>query len=122
MGYLHDDILDNGLSELADANALHICSAEPATYAEATATYTLGVKTTPTVGAPEAGDVSGRKVVISAFSDGEVTDTDTATNWALVDTVGERLLAAGDLSASQAVTDGNSFSLTAFAITFPAPA
>jgi hypothetical protein len=38
-----------------------------------------------------------------------------------VDTVNSRLLAAGALSASQAVTNGNSFTLTSAVIRFPAP-
>jgi len=120
-GYLHPDVLDAALQELIDnVDALHICRAAPTTYAEATSTYTLGNKATPSIGAQEAGDVSGRKVTVATFSDGEVTDTDTATHVALVDTVGERLLAAQALSSSQVVTAGNTFSLTAFDIEIPA--
>jgi hypothetical protein len=123
MAFLHDDILDDGLQVLTDdANALHICSQEPATYAEATTTYTLGNKAVPTVSAPGDRTPSGRKVTVSAITDGEVTATDTATHWALVDTVGERLLATNTLGAGQAVTDGNVFTLAAFDIGIPDPA
>lgn len=120
MAYLHDDVLDAALQELiTNVNALHICSQEPANYTEATATYTVGVKATPTLGAQANGATTGRRTTVAAFSDGEVTATGTASHWALVDTVGERLLATGALSASQAVTDGNTFSLTAFDVTIP---
>jgi len=124
MGYLHDDVLDSGLSELdIDVTGLYICSAEPATYAEASSTYALGYKATPTVSAPGAGNPDGRQVTISAIADGNVTATDTATHWALVDsTPTERLLAAGELSAPQGVTSGNTFTLTEFTIRIPAPA
>jgi hypothetical protein len=51
-----------------------------------------------------------------------VTGTGTASHYAIVDTVNSRLLAAGALSAPQAVTDGNVFTLTAFDIGIPDPA
>ena len=122
MAFLHDDVLDDGLQTLTDAaDELHICDSEPASYAEVAA-KTLGVKDGPTVSAPGARSPSGRQVTVSAITDGTVTDTDTATHWALVDTIGERLLAANTLSASQAVTSGNTFSLAAFTIGIPGPA
>lgn len=123
MAYLNDRVLDNGLSALtSEGNRLDICSQEPTSYAEATSTYTLGNKTSPTIGSPEARTPSGRKVAVSAINDGDVTDTDTATHWAITDTSGERLLAAGSLNEGQVVTDGNVFTLTAFDIGIPGPA
>ena len=123
MAYLHDDILDNGLAALSgDNRVLHICSAEPATYANVTS-YTLGNKAGPTIGAVGDRTGSGRKRTISAVTDGTVTGTDTATHWALVDTTATaRLLAAAALSASQVVTSGNTFTLAAFDIGIPDPA
>lgn len=123
MAFLNDDVLDDGLNDLtSNGNRLDICSQEPATYAEATGTYTLGNKTNPTIGSPEARTPSGRKVVVSAINDGSVTDTDTAAYWAISDTSGERLLAAGSLNEGQVVTDGNTFTLTSFDIGIPGPA
>jgi hypothetical protein len=121
MAVLHDDVLDDGLQALTDATSkvLHICSAEPSSFANV-ASVTLGNKTPPTVGAPEARAGSGRKVVVSAITDGAVTATATATHYAIVD--GSRLLAANTLAASQGVTDGNVFTLAAFDIGIPAPA
>lgn len=119
MAYLNDDILDNGLQALTDATstALHICSQEPTTRTEAVTTYTLGNKSAPTIGSPTNGDSSGRKVVVSAITDGSVTGTATATHWAIID--GTRLLATNSLGSSQAVTSGNTFTLPAIDITFP---
>jgi hypothetical protein len=121
MAVLHDDVLDNGLQVLTDATSkvLHICSAEPADFA-GVAAVTLGNKTPPSVGAPEARAGSGRKVVVAEITDGEVTATALATHWAVVN--GSRLLAANTLTASQNVTDGNPFTLPAFDIGIPGPA
>jgi len=116
MAYLNDEALDQGL-DWVDTNGtrLDICSQEPVTYAAATATYTLGTDTVNT-GAPVAGDVDGRKVVVPAVTGGSVTGTGTATHWALTDGASV-LIATGALSASQAVTSGNTFNLGAFDIT-----
>ena len=114
MAYASDFLLDLALAELdTEANRLDICSQEPITYTEATSTYTLGNKTSISVGSPEDGDTSGRKVVMATFSDGSVTATGTASHWAISDTVDSRLLLTGSLSSSQAVTIGNTFSLPA---------
>lgn len=107
-------VLDAALTKLdTEANALHVCSQEPADYTEATSTYTLGNKATPSVGAP-ADTTGGRKVTVAAITDGTATATGTATHWALVDTVNSRLLATGALSASQGITSGNTLTLDAF--------
>lgn len=121
MAYLNDNVFDNGLSWLVtNGTRVDICSSEPATYAAATGAASLGNKTGLTVGSPEAGDIDGRKVVVPAITDGTVTGTDTATHWALTDGTGV-LVATGALSASQAVTEDNTFTLAAFDITLRAP-
>lgn len=120
MAYLNDRVLDNGLTVLdTEATRLDICSQEPTTYAEATSTYTLGNKTSLSIGAPADRTPSGRKVTVAAISDGTVTGTGTATHWAIVDTGNSRLLATGALSASQSVTSGNTFTLTSFDLGIP---
>ena len=121
--YLHDRVYDNGLTVLdTEADNLYITSTQAATYAEATSTYALGVKATPTVGSPAAKSGGGREVTISAITDGTVTATGTAGFYALVDSGNTRLLAAGALGASQSVTNGNVFTLTSFKIGIPSPA
>lgn len=120
MAYLNDYVLDAALSTLdTEANRLDICSQEPTTYAAATSTYTLGNKTSLSVGAPADRSPNGRKVTVAAITDGSVTGTGTATHWAMVDTGNSRLLATGALSSSQAVTSGNTFTLAAFDIGIP---
>lgn len=120
MAFINDRVFDNGLTVLdTEANRLDICSQEPVSYAEATSTYTLGNKTSLSVGAPADRTPNGRKVTVASFTDGSVTGTGTATHWAIVDTVNSRLLATGPLAASQAVTSGNTFSLAAFDIGIP---
>lgn len=124
MAFLSDNVLDAPCSYIStNGGRVDICSQEPATYTEATSTYTLGNKTSPSFTGPANGDVSGRKITLDAISDGSVTGTDTATHWAISKTTATTdLLAANSLSSSQAVTSGNTFTLTATDIEFPDPA
>lgn len=119
MAYLHSDILDNGLQVLTDdVDELHYCSQEPASYAEV-ATYSLGLKASPTVSAPEAGDPSGRQVTVSAVVDGAASADGTITHYALVDTNTSRLLAANEVAESKAVVELDTITSDAFAIGLP---
>lgn len=120
MAFINDRVFDLGLNVLdTEANRLDICNAEPATFAAATTTNTLGNKTGISVGAPEDRTPSGRKVAVGAISDGAVTGTGTATHWAVTDTVNSRLLSTGALSVGQAVSSGNLFTLGTFDIGIP---
>lgn len=120
MAFIANSVLDSGLSVLSDdGNRIDICSEEPATYAAATTTVTLGNKTSLSIGAPTDRTPDGRKVVVAAVSDGTVTATGTATHYAIVDTVGEVLLATGSIATPQTVTSGNTFTLAAFDIGIP---
>lgn len=123
MAALHNDVFDNGLSEISAAgNRLDICSSEPTTYVAATSTVSLGNKTSLSVASPTDRSGGGREVVVAAITNGTVTATGTATHYAISDTSGSRLLATGALSASQAVTSGNTFTLTSFSVGIPDPA
>lgn len=120
MSFINDRVFDSGLSILtSEVNKLTITSAEATTYTEGNSTYALGAKTSPTVGSVGDRSPSGRKVTVSAITDGSVSATGTATHWALLDTSNSRLLATGALSASQSVTNGNTFTLTAFDVGIP---
>lgn len=123
MPSLNDRVLDNGLTVLdTEANAIYLNSQEPTSYTEATATYALGNSTSLSIGTPADRTGGGREVTVLAITDGSVTASGTATNYSIVDTVNSRLLATGDLTASQPVTSGNTFSLASFTIGIPDPA
>lgn len=123
MATLNDRVFDNGLTVLdTEANRIDITSAEATTYAAATSTLTLGNSTSLSIGAPQDRTGGGREVVVTAIIDGSITGTGTATHYAIVDTVNSRLLATGSLTASQAVTSGNTFTLSSVAIGIPDPA
>lgn len=120
MAFIADRILDLGLNVLStEANRLDICSSEPADFTAATTTASLGNKTSLSVGSPAARTPDGRKVTVALISDGVVDGTGTAAFYAITDTANNRLLATGSLSASQAVTSGNTFTLDAFDIGIP---
>jgi hypothetical protein len=122
MAFLSDNVLDNGLEYVKDNGAnLYITSNLATTYTEATSTYTLGNKDGIEIGSPGDASPNGRKVTISAITDGDVTADGTAAYWAITDGSSE-LIAAQSLSSSQGVTMGNVFTLTSFAISMPDPA
>ena len=123
MATLNDRVFDNGLTVLdTEANRIDITSQEATSYADATSTSTLGNSTSLSIGAPADRAGGGREVTVAAITDGSVTGTGTATHYAIVDTVNSRLMATGSLTASQAVTSGNTFTLTSVAIGIPDPA
>jgi hypothetical protein len=121
-----DYVLDNGLTVLdLAATHIHIVDSDPTTFAEV-ATMSCGNKNFGAgacFAAPAPGTAPiGRQVQSAPITDGNVTRTATATGWAVTDTTNSRLLANGALSASQAVTNGNTFQLSQFIIKLPSGA
>ena len=117
--HIYDEAFDSGLDNIDTLGTrIDITSEEAVDYSGATTdgTYSLGNKTGLNTGATEDGAVDGRRVIVPAITDGTVTETGTATHWALTNG-SDTLLATGALSASQAVTDGNEFTLDAISIT-----
>jgi hypothetical protein len=112
-------VIDNGLASLKSAAThIYLTTQEPANYTEASSTYAKGNKNfgAGNVFPGAIGDgTNGRKVTTAAVTDGDITGDGTVTHWAITD--GSALLATGALAASQAVTNGNTFSLGAFDIT-----
>lgn len=121
---LEAHVLDNGLGVLAaEATDIVLCSADPATYAEANATYLLGRKifgAGACFGAPEDAAPNGRKAVSPAIAGGAVAVSGRATHWAAIDTANARLLVVGRLIASADVLSGGTFSLDPVAARIPA--
>ena len=124
MAYIHDDILDAAASYIStNTENLYLTSQEATTYAEAQTTYKLGTKATPAFTGPQDNDGgTGREIEVDAITDGTVDATGTATHWALTDNSATKLLCTGALASSQAVTSGNTFTLTKIDIAFPDPA
>jgi hypothetical protein len=122
MATLGDRVFDAGLSALdTEANKITVTSQEATSFAEANATYALGNSTSLSIAAPSDRTGGGRKVTVAAISDGSITSTGTATHYAIIDTTNSRLLATAALTASQAVTSGNTFTLATFDIGIPDP-
>jgi hypothetical protein len=121
MAFLIDAAKDAAITYIVSGagavTQLFICEQEPVSYSEASTagTYSLGSKASPSLGAAADGATQGRRTVVSAITDGTVTHTGTATHWALC--TASVLIATGLLSASQAVTSGNTFTLASFSIT-----
>lgn len=119
-GFINDYYLDIALAAIdSGVNSLVICSAMPTTYAEANSTYKLGTKASPTISTPQDATPDGRKVTISAITDGSVSASGTATHFALLDTANSRLAVAQALASSQSVTSGNTFTLGAIDVRIP---
>ena len=118
MAFIADIVFDSGLSYITtNADRVDICSLEPATYTAATSTNTLGNETTITTTGPSDADTgTGRRAIIDAITAGSVTGTGTASHWAVTRTTGSVLIATGSLASSQAVTNGNTFTLDAISI------
>lgn len=122
MAYINPDVYDMALNAISgSAENLYVCSQEPTTFTQASATYSLGSKVSPSFTGPSAGDVSGRKITVSAISDGSVSSSGNACWVSLTDDSLSKLLAAQVLSASQTLTSGNTFSLTAFDVEIQDP-
>ena len=120
MPFINDEVFDQGL-DYADTNGTRVDivqTAEPSSYALATTdgNNSLGNKTGLNTGATQNGATDGRRVIVPAITDGSVTETGTAAHWGLTDG-SSILVAAGGLSSSQGVTDGNIFTLDAISIT-----
>lgn len=123
MAALNDKVFDSGLNILdTDTEKLYILSGDPGLTWSNIAALALGNKATPAISAPGDRGAGGREVTVSAITDGSVTATGTATHYALTDDSETAILASGALSASQAVTSGNTFTLTEFKIGIPDPA
>jgi len=115
MAYINDLAFDAAISYLiTNGNRLHICSQEPTVVGTL---YSLGNKASITLGAAGGGTPSGRKTTVPAITDGTVTGNGTATHWAIINTAATILVATGQLSASQVVANGNTFTLGAFDLT-----
>ena len=119
-GFLNTNVDDQGLNWAnSTTQVLHITSVQASSYVQVSS-ITVG-NNSPVSTSVGAGSPDGRALTVFSTSAGNVTSTATASSWALVNSSGSLLVAAGDLSAAQSVTSGNTFTLTSFTIRIPAP-
>lgn len=114
-----DAVLDAAFDEIADnGDELNVCSAEPANYTEAHATYMLAQHAMTegkgngdyTVG---DGTPSGRRLTTTQQADITITNTGTATHIVLVDTVALTIKQITTCT-SQALTSGNTVTVPSY--------
>lgn len=119
---LFDYALDNGITGLAATTThLEILSAQPSDYATSQS-LSLGSRNFGAgnaFAAPAAGTPNGWQTTanVAAIT---VSATGTASWWAATDHTNSRLLAAGGLLSSQAVSTGQGFTLSSFTVKLPA--
>lgn len=122
MPLIADYCLDGLIEKVREATRLFICSAEPTTYAEASSTYMVGYKNSPTMGAASDRSGGGRKTTIAAVTDGVVNTGgggDSDMYFALADHANSRLLAVGPVTNDQILFDGNTWTMSAFEVGVP---
>jgi hypothetical protein len=113
-----DAVLDVFLARIDDADRLFVCSTQPTTYAEASATYDLAtVEMTPGAGNGDFtlgdGDSPGRKVTIAQQANASITDSGTAAHVALGLTTGSVLLYVTTCT-EQVLTSGGTVTIPAW--------
>lgn len=102
-----DAVIDLQLAPLEEADRLFICSAQPATYAEAAGTYDLATHIlTSGDFSKAAGDTSGRKLILAAQNGFAVDHTGEATHYVLGKSGDTTIKLIGTLT-TQPLTQGN---------------
>jgi hypothetical protein len=92
---VHDDVLDGALNVVKNnATRLCVCANQPTTYAEATSTYKLAIKTISSSDftGPANGDTNGRKLTVNAANGLNVDAGGDAQHIALADVANSKLL------------------------------
>lgn len=119
----HNDVLDAvGDYLAANATRMTLCSAEPTTYAEANATYSLAQVTIDASDFTNSdGDVSGRKTTVASQASVDVDVTGVGTHLALLDVANSKLLYVTTCT-SVAVDSAGTVNLSAFDIETRDPA
>jgi hypothetical protein len=120
--WANDNIMDSALNYVKNnVTRLCVCSAQPTTFAEATSTYKLAMKTGLTTSdftGPADGDASGRKLTVNAQSGLTVDTSGTATHVALTS---ESVLLYVTTCTNQSLTAGNQVNVNAWDIEIADP-
>jgi len=119
---VHDDVLDGALNIIKNnCTRMTVCSTEPATYAEANATYCLlQVTMTGTDFTVGNGDTNGRKVAVAAKNSQSVETGGTAQHISLLDVSNTKLLYVTTCT-SQVLTAGNTVDIPTWDIEIADP-
>jgi hypothetical protein len=116
-----DAMIDASLAYVQACDLMVVCSAEPTSYADATATVDLAdVALSTPADLVIANDTSGRKITIAAKSAVAIDHSGTATHIALCK-VGDTTLRYVTTCTSQALTSGGTVDLPAFKINIADP-
>ena len=117
-----DGVFDNGLNHLLNAENLYICSTQPTNFTEASSTYKLGTKASPSLTGPaDGGAGGGRQMQIDAIADGVVDAGGDAAWFALTDDSNTELLVSGNLGATLTIAVGSPWTLDAIIVQLPDP-
>lgn len=117
---VHNDVLDAALNKVATATVMTLCTAEPTTYTQATATNKLAdVTMAPADYVNADGTTSGRKVTVAAKTGVPVDTTGDATHVALCDATDVLYVTT---MTSQTLTAGNTVDVSSWAAEIADPA
>jgi hypothetical protein len=113
------DVTLDAMLTAAQGTNIHVCSAEPTTFTEATATYKLA---SDTVGSytKAGGSPSGRQNTQAGTTASTIDSTGTATHVAVTTTTGS-VLELVTTCTSQALTSGGTVDVGSFAHTITDP-
>jgi len=118
--WANDLVMDAALDYIATADRLFVCSAQPATYAEAASTYDLATHTLSSGDFAKANGTSGRKVTVAEQATITVDHSETATHVALGISAGTVLVYVTTCT-SQALVAANTVTVPAWAIQIADP-
>lgn len=125
---LDDVVFDAALNKIKnDADNIVVCIGAPANYTEATTNYPTGKRsgtkaiTGSDFAGPTNGDTNGRKLTVNQITGITCDVSGTADHVAIVDNGASVLLLVTSLSASQAVTAGNSMTVNSFKLEMADP-
>lgn len=119
--FVNPDVFDSALAVIATATRMVAVNGQPKSYAEADAGKLAEAELTSADFAVSDGDVSGRKVTVSAKYDVAAITAGTADHIALLDPMLQRLLYVTTCPA-QALIKGGSVSIASWAVEIGSPA
>ncbi len=120
---VHNDVLDGALSVIrSSCTRMTLCSAEPGTFAQASATLALAdTDMAPADFVLADGDTSGRKMTVAAKAGVPINVGGSATHIALLDVAASRLLYV-TTCPTQGVAQGGTADVGSWAIEIADPA